>query len=139
MQVRKDSDIIGRFTAFYTLVDREKLRLLKNPESKPSEDFIELYYKLLNDRQLLEKAGGQFLTIFESVEDEEFAHHYQALYDVKQKLLKAVACKYRNSVVSVYRYFESSSVPKDSTLEETARVIKSQTGQKYLPGHPCSP
>ncbi len=82
-QVRKDTDTIGRFTAFYTLVDREKLRLLKNSEAKPSEDFIELYYRLLNDRQLLEKAGGQFLTIFESVEDEEFAHSYQELYDVK--------------------------------------------------------
>jgi len=124
LQVRKDSDITGRFTAFYTLVDREKFRLLKNPESKPSEDFIELYYRLLNDRQLLEKAGGQFLTIFESVEDEEFAHSYQALYDVKQKLLKAVAWKYRSSIVSAYRFFETSSVSRDSTLEEAARVIK---------------
>lgn len=124
MQVRKDSDIIGRFTAFYTLVDREKLRLLKNPDLNPSEDFIELYYKLLNDRQMLERAGGHFLIIFESVEDEEFAHHYQVLYDVKQKLLKAVAYKYRNSVVSIYRYFESAAIPRDPTLEETARVIK---------------
>ncbi|HWR24969.1 MAG TPA: M1 family metallopeptidase, partial [Methanosarcina sp.] len=126
LQVRKDSDTIGKFTAFYTLVDREKLKLLKNPESKPSEDFVELYYRLLNDRQLLERAGGQFLTIFESVEDDEFAHRYQALYDVKQELLKAVAWKYRNSVVSAYRYFESSSVPRDSSLEETARVIKNR-------------
>lgn len=134
MQVRKDSDIIGRFTAFYTLVDREKLRLLKNPDSKPSEDFVELYYRLLNDRQLLEKAGGQFLTIFESVEDEEFAHHYQALYDVKQKLLKAVAWKYRSSVISAYRFFENSSVPRDSTLEETARVIKSRQAKNACLG-----
>lgn len=126
MQVKKDSDIIGRYTAFYTLVDREKLRLLKNPELNPTEDFIELYYKLLNDRQLLERAGGQFLIIFESVEDEEFAHHYQELYDVKQKLLKAVAYKYRNSVISTYRYFESAAVPKDSTLEEIARTIKAR-------------
>ncbi len=125
-QVKKDSDITGRFTAFYTLVDREKLRLLKNPESRPSEEFIELYYRLSNDRQLLEKAGGQFLTIFESVEDEEFSHHYQALYEVKQKLLKAVAWKYRSSVISAYRFFEGSSVPRDSTLEETARVIKTR-------------
>jgi aminopeptidase N len=129
MQVRKDSDVIGRFTAFYTLVDREKLRLLKNPDLNPSEDFIELYYKLLNDRQLLERAGGHFLIIFESVEDEEFAHHYQELYDVKQKLLKAAAYKYRNSVVSAYRYFESSAVPRDSALEETARVIKARAIQ----------
>jgi len=125
-QVKKDSDITGRFTAFYTLVDREKLRLLKNPDSRPSEEFIELYYRLFNDRQLLEKAGGQFLTIFESVEDEEFSHHYQALYEVKQKLLKAVAWKYRSSVISAYRFFEGSSVPRDSTLEETARVIKAR-------------
>jgi len=126
MQVRKDRDTIGRFMAFYTLVDREKLRLLKNPGSRPSEEFIELYYRLLNDRQLLEKAGGQFLTIFESVEDEEFAHRYQALYDVKQSLLKAIAWKYRNSVISAYRFFESGSTPMDSTLEETARAIKNR-------------
>lgn len=126
MQVRRDRDIIGRFTAFYTLVDREKFRLLKNPEARPSEDFVELYYRLLNDRQLLEKAGGQFLTIFESVEDEEFAHRYQELYEVKQKLLKAVAWKYRNSVISAYHFFESASSPRDPTLEETARTIKSR-------------
>lgn len=134
MQVRKDTDTIGRFTAFYTLVDREKLRLLKNPESKPSEDFIELYYRLLNDRQLLEKAGGQFLTIFESVEDDEFAHRYQALYEVRQKLLKAVAWKYRNSVISAYRFFENSSTSRDSTLEETARVIKSRQAKNVCLG-----
>lgn len=124
LQVRKDSDITGRFTAFYTLVDREKFRLLKNPDAKPSEEFVDLYYRLLNDRQLLERAGGQFLTIFESVEDEEFAHSYQALYDVKQKILKAIAWKYRSSIISAYRFFEDSSVSRDSTLEEAARVIK---------------
>ncbi len=134
MQVRRDSDTIGRFTAFYTLVDREKLRLLKNPESKPSEDFVELYYRLLNDRQLLEKAGGQFLTIFESVEDEEFSHHYQALYEVKQTLLKAVAWKYRSSVISAYRFFENSSISRDSSLEETARVIKARQAKNVCLG-----
>ncbi len=134
MQVRKDSDTVGRFTAFYTLVDREKLRLLKNPDSRPSEDFVELYYRLMNDRQLLERAGGQFLMIFESVEDEEFAHNYQALYDVKQKLLEAVAWKYRSSVISAYRFFENSSVPRDSTLEETARVIKTRQAKNVCLG-----
>jgi aminopeptidase N len=134
MQVRKDSDIVGRFTAFYTFVDREKLRLLKVPGSVPSEDFVELYYRLLNDRQLLEKTGGQFLTIFESVEDEEFAHHYQALYEVKQKLLKAVAWKYRSSLISAYNFFENASVPRDSSLEETARVIKSRQAKNICLG-----
>jgi aminopeptidase N len=117
LQARKDKDIIGRFTAFYTLVDREKHKLLKNPEAKPSEEFIELYYRLLNDRLLLEKAGGQFLTIFESVEDEEFAHNYQALYDVRQKLLGAVALKHRNSIISTYCYFGSHAVSNNATIE----------------------
>lgn len=134
LQVRKDSDITGRFTAFYTLVDREKLRLLKVPGSAPSEDFIELYYRLFNDRQLLERAGGQFLTIFESVEDEEFSHHYQELYDVKQKLLKAVAWKYRNSLISTYNFFENASVPGDASLEETARVIKGRQAKNVCLG-----
>jgi aminopeptidase N len=124
LQARKDKDIIGRFTAFYSLVDREKHKLLKNTKSKPSEEFVELYYRLLNDRQLLEKAGGQFLTIFESVEDEEFAHNYQALYDVRQKLLEAVALKHRNSIISAYYYFESVAVPRNATIEEMVRAIK---------------
>jgi aminopeptidase N len=124
LQVRKDKDIIGRFKAFYTLVDREKHKLLRNSESKPSEEFVELYYRLLNDRQLLEKAGGQFLTIFESVEDEEFAQNYQALYDVRQKLLEIVASRYKNSIISVHQYFKSSAVPQNSTFEEIVRVIK---------------
>ena len=134
LQARKDKDIIGRFTAFYTLVDREKHKLLKNPESKPSKEFIELYYRLLNDRQLIEKAGGQFLTIFESVEDQEFAHNYQALYDVRQKLLEAVASKHRNSVISAYHYFESSTVPKNTTIEEIARVIKMRQAKNICLG-----
>jgi len=134
MQVRKDSDIIGRFTAFYTFVDREKLRLLKVPNAAPSEDFVELYYRLLNDRQLLEKAGGQFLTIFESVEDKDYAHHYQKLYDVKQTLLKAVAGKYRSSLISAYHFFENASVPRDGSLEETARVIKSRQAKNICLG-----
>jgi aminopeptidase N len=126
LQVRKDRDIVGRFAAFYTLADREKLRLLKDSEAKPSEDFVSLYYKLINDRSLLEKAGGQFLTLFESVEDEEFSHKYQALYDVKQKILKAVAAKYTNSLISAYRFYEEASLAKASSLEETARAIKSR-------------
>lgn len=134
LQVRKDSDIIGRFTAFYTFVDREKLRLLKVPGAAPSDDFVELYYRLLNDRQLLERAGGQFLTIFESVEDEEFAHRYQALYDVKQKLQKAVAWKYRSSLISAYHFFENASVPKDASPEEAARVIKSRQAKNICLG-----
>ncbi len=134
MQVRKDSDIVGRFTAFYTFVDREKLRLLKVPDANPSEDFIELYYRLLNDRQLLEKAGGQFLTIFESVEDPEYAHHYQELYDVKKKLLNAVAWKYRSSLISAYHFFENASVLRDGSLEETARVIKSRQAKNTCLG-----
>ncbi|WP_440956175.1 DUF3458 domain-containing protein [Methanosarcina sp. Mfa9] len=134
LQVRKDSDIIGRFTAFYTLVDREKLRLLKDPEAKPSEDFVSLYYKLLNDRELLEKAGGQFLAIFESVEEEEYAHRYQALYEVKQKLLRAVAAKYTNSLLSAYRYFEEASAAKGETLKEEARIIKNRQAKNVCLG-----
>ncbi|KKG15819.1 peptidase [Methanosarcina sp. 2.H.T.1A.6] len=134
LQVRKDSDITGRFTAFYTLVDREKLRLLKVPGAAPSEDFIELYYRLFNDRQLLERAGGQFLAIFESVEDEEFAHHYQALFDVKKTLLQAVAWKYRNSLISSYHFFENTSVSRDASLEESARVIKSRQAKNVCLG-----
>lgn len=134
LQVKKDSDITGRFTAFYTLTDREKLRLLKDPKVKPSLTFVELYYKLLNDRELLEKAGGQFLAIFESVEDEKLAHRYQGLYDVKQRLMRAVAEKYTNSITSLYHYFEEESTVRDRTLEEEAKAIKNRQAKNVCLG-----
>lgn len=126
LQVRKDSDMINRFIAYYTLVDREKMRLMADPEAKPSEMFLELFNELISDEVLMEDVGGQFLAIFESVEDERQAHRYQILYDVKKRILEGIARNNTVSMLNLYHKYLKVAIPQDDTLEEHARVIKAR-------------
>jgi aminopeptidase N len=104
-QIRKDKNLIAKYVSFYKLLDNEKMRLLDNLNLVPTEEIIELYYELLSDENLMENAGGQFLTIFESVDERKFAHHYTKMYDVKKKLMEAIAKKYKKEILDIYKKY----------------------------------
>ena len=61
--------------AFKQIMDNEKLALLEGKDG-PNEKAIDLYFELLSDRSLMDSVSIQILALFESVEDERFAHHY---------------------------------------------------------------
>jgi aminopeptidase N len=114
LQVKKDKDLINRFIAFYKIVDMEKMKLIRDTGSVPSEEFTDLYHELIRDHELMSEAGAQFLTIFESVEDEKLAHRYQLLYEIKQKLHKAVASRHEDALVSLYRTYNEKKERKNT-------------------------
>ncbi|WP_292518556.1 M1 family metallopeptidase [Methanoculleus sp.] len=124
IQVERDSDIVGRFTAFLALVDREMVRLLENPDAAVSERFVDLCIGLLADDRLMEEAGGQFLTIFPSVEDERFAHHYRALHDARQKIYAAIAARDEETLLSLYRRAGAPAPGGPDGLEAEAAAIR---------------
>ncbi len=126
LQVRKDGDLINRFLAYYKLMDREKMRLLKDPEAAVSETIVELFFELISDEKLMQEAGGQFMTIFENVEDEKLSHHYKALYDVKQRILNAIATEKTVGMLNIYHGYNKISSPSDETLAEMSRAIKAR-------------
>ncbi|MDD1664176.1 MAG: M1 family metallopeptidase [Methanomicrobiales archaeon] len=122
LQARTDPDAVNRYLAFYTLADREKTRLIAEPGSAPSESFTTLFMDLLGDRDLLDRLGGQGLTIFESVEDEGLAHQYRALFEARQRLLSAIAMRHGDALTSMYGSFAADPVP--ATLPDRIRAIK---------------
>ncbi|WMW24762.1 M1 family metallopeptidase [Methanolobus sediminis] len=124
LQAKTDSDLINRFLAFYRIVDSEKMKLIKDSNAVPSEEFTDLFHELIMDLDLMEKAGAQFLTIFESVEDDKFSHSYQLLYEVKQKLLKAIASKHEESLMSLYEACNAKIIDSFDYLEEQVHAIK---------------
>ena len=130
LQAKKDRDLINRFIAFYRIVDIEKMKLIEDKNRLPSKEFTDLYHELIQDNGLMEGAGAQFLTIFESVEDEKLAHQYQLLYEVKQKILKAIASRHEDSLMSLYRVYnekENESENKDQDyLNEQVNKIKTR-------------
>jgi aminopeptidase N len=124
LQTKKDGDLINRFIAFFKIVDIEKMKLIEDTNRLPSKEFTDLYHELIRDHDLMKEAGAQFLTIFESVEDEKLAHKYQLLFEVKQKLLKAIASKYEYSLISLYRTYHEKDNKSQDYLNEQINAIK---------------
>ncbi|MFA5559148.1 MAG: M1 family metallopeptidase, partial [Methanofastidiosum sp.] len=127
-QIRKDKNLIAKYVAFYKLLDNEKMRLLNNLELKPIEKIIDIYYELISDEILMEKVGGQFLTIFESVDDKKFAHHYTKMYDVKKKIMESIAKKYKKELLEIYKKYNtpcsSKTYIETKSLEIKRRQVK---------------
>jgi aminopeptidase N len=124
LQAKTDSDLINRFLAFYRIVDSEKMKLIRDSDALPSEEFIDLFHELIMNLDLMERAGSQFLAIFESVEEEKFSHSYQLLYEVKQKLLKAIAGRHEESLMSLYEACNAKIIDSFDYLEEQVHAIK---------------
>lgn len=101
-QARKDDDIIARFGAFYKISDKEKMKLLENAKTKPSKEFIELYFELLSDEKLTEEVGSVMLAVPESVEDKKKKHWYEELYQAKKKIRMEIATKYKKQLLEIY-------------------------------------
>ncbi|MDV0446654.1 hypothetical protein MsAg5_05040 [Methanosarcinaceae archaeon Ag5] len=129
IQVRKDKDIVSRFLAFYTLTDREKERLLKNPDASPSSEYADLYHELLCDHALLDKTGSLFLTIFESTDNEEFAHQYDKLFAVRRKIQKEIAKRHEISLKIIYEEYFDQPDPDDEKLYSVRGSLRLKSTQ----------
>ena len=105
LQVRKDPDLVNRYIAFYCLANREMTRLLADPEAHPDTRFTDLFFELISDEDLMRKAGGLFLTIFDSVEDPRWSHRYRELYRARRSILRGIAGAHGDSLHKIYRKY----------------------------------
>jgi aminopeptidase N len=123
LQAERDTDLVNRCLAFMTIMDREKLKMLADPSALPDPACIDLYYRLLSNRDLMMQVGGQFLTVFESAPDKRFEHRYQALYDVRERILHSIATRYKPELLDIYtsmNFFDARS----ETLHQEVPAIK---------------
>lgn len=105
VQVYRDRDIVNRYMAFHSLAEREKMKLLENKKAKVSDRFIDLYFDLLNDDDLMGKVAANMLPLFQHVEDPRFSHSYQELHDVVKKIRFSVAEKYSEELMDLYKKY----------------------------------
>lgn len=125
IQVRKDKDVIAKYFAFYFIMDAEKTRLLKNPEEPVRPEIVDLYFELINNKKLMDEVGPMIFANFEGVEDPEFSHKYEDLYQVKRKISKAVSDKYHDELMNIYLDRKSKSFEGDY-LHILAKQIKNR-------------
>ncbi|RPJ53362.1 MAG: DUF3458 domain-containing protein [Methanobacteriota archaeon] len=122
LQVRRDPDLVNRYVAFSRLAEQELMRLLVVDDVLPGEPFLDLFVELAADDELMHAAGGQFLTIYESVSDPRYMHRYRALFEARKRLLSAIAARHHVKLRALYRKY---SLPHaDASLQDRARGIK---------------
>ena len=102
LQAERDSDLVNRYIAFMTIMDREKLRMLFDQSAHPDPACLDLWFRLFSDRDLMIQGGAQLVTVFESAPDKKYAHQYQALYDVREKIFQSIAARYKTELLDIY-------------------------------------
>ena len=121
-QLQYDDDYINKYMAFYTLMDAEKLALLKNKQRAVSEDAIHTYYQTLTTPEHLSTVGPQIALLFESVEHPTYAYHFQELFDVRKKILKDVARAHEKELLTLYHAYCTPVQKETYTATAVANV-----------------
>ena len=125
-QVNLDSDLINKYIAFYKISEIEKLKLLKNKNAKVSNEFIDLFFKILSNKSITDKVGSFILSIMPFVEDLNFQHKYQDLYEVKEKILKSIALKYKKELMDIYYEYKARAIQAPYVQKEIFNIKSRQ-------------
>ena len=127
LQAEKDPDLVARYLAFVSVMDREKIRLLLDPAAAPDKRCTDLFCRLLSDAVLTEETGGEFLAIFDSVQDPAYAHRYQSLWEARERILARIASDHYGDLTEKYTFLwqkRGSSGDDPGDLRDKARAIK---------------
>ena len=128
LQAEKDPDIVARYLAFLAITDREKIRLLADPAAEPDSRCTGLLFRLLTGPALA-GTGGQIAAIPDSVQDPAYAHRYQALWEAREKILKATAAAHSDELMDRYAELHlpaGAPFSGPGELEGKAREIKAR-------------
>jgi len=126
LQARQDDDIASRFLAFTHLCETEIIRLMEDTRATVNSALTGLIADLFSDEALLSEAGGLFLTIFDAVGDERYAHRYADLYQARRRLIKAAAERHFALISDVYTAYAADIPFPDGITGDVARLKRRQ-------------
>jgi aminopeptidase N len=123
LQAELDSDAVNRFIALFRLTEQEIIRLIDNPAETPSDEYLDLYFRLLSNRERSRLMGGLPLTLYDTVDSPEYAHRYRALYDARKHIETALANRYGKELRGLYESLHPA-LPLTAPMEIQVPAIK---------------
>jgi len=124
--IRLDTDGVNRVEAMRRLTDLERIRLMRDPGASVGEAWLDVYGSLLRDEHLPPGLKASFLAIDEQSLDRTYMAWYRERYAARQRLLKAVAARWRDPLrasfeaVDTYRKARS---PKDGIEDRRLKAV----------------
>ncbi|WFN35091.1 M1 family metallopeptidase [Methanogenium sp. S4BF] len=132
LQATLDDDITGRFMAFTRLCETEIIRLMEDTGAPVNSALTDLIADLFSDETLLSEAGGLFLTIFDAVGDERYAHRYADLYQARRRLIQATAERHGTLIADVYSAYAAEVNCPDGIAGDVTRLKRRQVKNTAL-------
>ncbi|MFA6888071.1 MAG: M1 family metallopeptidase [Candidatus Woesearchaeota archaeon] len=131
LQALKDSDIVNRYMAFSTLLDKEKAKLVKDITAEVSSVVISTYGKILLDEKISPEVKALFLVINENVRDEFLSFKYKEIYAAKEKVRKAIATAHKKDIFVLYTKFAAKKIT-GTYLEQQFAGMKQRSLKNIL-------
>ncbi|MDV0441665.1 M1 family metallopeptidase [Methanorbis furvi] len=132
--LKYDTDVVSRFLAYQTLVDREMARLCRDPDYVPDSRLVDWYVATLSDNNAMQSTGSLSLTIFESVNDPEFTHRYAVLYSAKKRFMRSVAAASEQRLLALYTAYNTAEKPTTAPAD-LARIFKTRAVKNLILSH----
>ena len=126
LQIEYDDDVVSKYNALYTLIERDRIHALKENKLFVSEKIVDIYYNILSDQNLMEKLGTDILSIPGGVEDKYLRHYYEELYTLGKNLRKRIAKKYENELIKLYKKTSKKKFSGEF-VEKTFKEIKNRS------------
>ena len=125
-QVRLDPSAYNRVEAMRRLTEAERIALIHNPSAQPSEPWLALHAALLHDPSLSPGLRAYLLSVDEESLDRRYLPLYRERYEVRRRILKAVAERLlpdlRDAFQAVNTYARPAE-PKDGLEERRLKAV----------------
>lgn len=124
LQARLDPSRFNRVEAMRQLTDRQRIALLRDPQSEIDQAWLSMYGDILADKSLSPGLKAYFLRIDEQPLDREYVTWYRELVAVRDKLMAAINVAFKGELVEAFRGLDTygpRKSPKDG-IEE--RILK---------------
>jgi aminopeptidase N len=117
LQARSDPNACNRIDAMRQLTDQERVKLLLDPNTEVSSQWIALYGEILRDEGLSDSLKAYFLRIDEQPMNRDYATWYQELVSARETLMRVVNGAYRADLLHQFERLDTYS-PAGESLNE---------------------
>ncbi|MBA4373257.1 MAG: DUF3458 domain-containing protein [Thermodesulfovibrio sp.] len=109
LQARLDPNFYNRVDAIRQLTDRERIKLLHDPEAQIDSAWLDLFGEIIADDDLSYSLKSYFLRIDEQPMDRNYSRWYQELVVAKESLMKAINRRWRSRLKEQFHRLDTYS------------------------------
>jgi aminopeptidase N len=124
LQIRFDPNPYNRVDGVRKLTDRQRIKLLMNPEAEIDPIWLELYGEILSDESLPASLKAYFLRIEEQPMDRRYSTWYPELVRAREKLMLSVNRAYRERLESLLQLLVASDSKHSINEAIQERMLK---------------